>query len=126
MKPPAHLLKILATASLPRDAVAFHTFNLVKAMKNRLSPKPFEIDTQVLSWNEHCFYVRHTFRMVADRDHPIATAYATVSFPSEAATPAALVRLATAEDAIPPLLNDAMRANYGMCPLPTSLASMRH
>ncbi len=186
MKPSARLLKILATASLPRDAVASrssivdpaaeavtrwrvmptdidlfgHMNNsrylllmeyaridylariglLVRAMKSRWSIpvgsaqlefrrslKPFEefeIGTRVLSWNEHCFYVRHAFSSAADRDRPIATGYLTVSFRSRSGTvqPAAMVRMAVDEDVIPPLLDDATRAKFGLRALPSTLA----
>jgi hypothetical protein len=127
MKPSARLLKIFATSTLIEYARIDHLAPigmLVKAIKNRLSLKPFEIDTQVLSWNEQYFYVRHTFRSVVDPDRPIATAYSTVRFPSCSGTaaPAAIVRLATDEHVIPPLLDDALRAEFGMCPLPTGLS----
>jgi hypothetical protein len=139
LKPSARLLKTLATASLPRDVVALPASTLmgyaridylarvgplVTAMKFRRSPKPFEIGTQVLSWNDRYFYVRHTFRSMVGRDCLIATAYQTVSFSfhSETTSPAAMVRMATGEDVIPPLLDDAMRANFGLSALPKTLA----
>jgi acyl-CoA thioesterase FadM len=186
MKPSPRLLKILATASLPRDVVAArpcasdpaaeaitkwrvmptdidlfgHMNNsrylllmdyarvdylarlglLRTAVKNRWtipvgsaqldfrrSLRPFEwfeIGTQVLSWNERCFYLRQTFRSVADPDRPVATGHLTVTFrsPKGRVSPAAIVRMAVDEDVIPPLLDDSTRAKFGMSALPTSLS----
>jgi len=130
MRPSARPLKVLATTSLPRDVVALHTARigtLVTAMRNRMSFKPFEIGTEVLSWNEHYFYVRHTFRSASNPDGPIATAYLTMSFPDESGTaaPTAMVRTATGEDVIPPLLDNSTRAKFGLSALPTTLAPAR-
>jgi hypothetical protein len=129
MKPSARLLKILATASLPRDVVAFHATTLMEyaridylARVLRRPFKGFEIGTQVLSWNDQHFYVRHTYRSMADPARPIATAYLTVRFGSDSETPAAMVRTATGDDVIPPLLDNATRAKFGMRALPTSLS----
>jgi hypothetical protein len=131
MKPSARLLKILAAASLPRDVVAFHASSLMEFARidylARILRRPmrgFEIGTQVLSWNDQCFYVRHTFRSTTDRDRPIATAYLTVRFAADpdSETPAAMVRAATGDDVIPPLLDNITRAKFGLRALPTSLA----
>ncbi|HEX3284832.1 MAG TPA: hypothetical protein VHT50_09290 [Mycobacterium sp.] len=131
MKPSARLLKIVATASLPRDVVALHASTLMEFTRidylARILRRPFkgfEIGTQVLSWDNQCFYVRHTFRSMSDRDRPIATAYLTVRFASDdgSETPATMVRLATGDDVIPPLLDNATRAEFGLRALPTSLA----
>jgi hypothetical protein len=119
MKPSARLLKILATASLPRDVVAFHATTLARIIRRPF--KGFEIGTQVLSWNDQDFYVRHTFRSMADPARPIATAYLTVRFGTDCETPAAMVRTATGEDVIPPLLDNATRTEFGLRALPTSL-----
>jgi acyl-CoA thioesterase FadM len=188
MKPSARLLKILATASLPRGAVAVrpsaadpatetttkwrvlptdldlfgHMNNsrylllmdyarvdylarlglLSTAIKKRWvipvaaaqldfrrSLRPFEwfeIGTAVLSWNERCFYMRQTFRSPDDPDRSIATGYVTVVFrsPSGAVPPATVVRMAVDEDVIPPLMNDDMRAKFGLRALPTTLSSV--
>ncbi|RDH74865.1 acyl-CoA thioesterase [Mycolicibacterium moriokaense] len=185
MKPSPRLLKILATASLPRDVVAArpsaadpvaetitkwrvlptdidlfgHMNNsrylllmdyarvdylarlglLRTAVKNRWtipvgsaqlefrrSLRPFEwfeIGTQVLSWNERCFYMRQTFRSATDPGRPTATGYLTVVFrsPKGRVSPAAVVRLAVDEDVVPPLLDNATRAKFGLSALPTSL-----
>ena len=122
MKPSARLLKVLATASLPRDVVALQTSTLARILRRPVNG--FRIGTQVLSWNDQCFYVRHTFRSTTDRNRPIATAYLTVSFASHSGTvtPSAMVRDATGEDVIPPLMDDATRAKFGLRALPTSLS----
>jgi hypothetical protein len=59
---------------------------------------------------------------MADPTRPIATAYLTVRFGSDSETPAAMVRAATGDDVIPPLLDNATRAKFGMRALPTSLS----
>ena len=80
----------------------------------------------MLSWNDRRFYMRQTFRSLSDRNRPVATGHLTVIFRSPKGTvpPAAVVRLAVQEDIIPPLLDNATRAKFGMSALPTTLAPL--
>ena len=117
----------LARLGLLRTAVKSWTIPVGLAqLEFRRSLRPFEwfeIGTQVLSWNERCFYVRQTFRSAADPARPTTTGHLTVIFgsPKGRVSPAAVVRMAVDEDVIPPLLDDAHSAKFGMSPLPTTL-----
>lgn len=76
----------------------------------------FEIATQVLSWDDRWFFVRHTFRTPSRTASAIATGYAKVVVRSTSGVvePARVTRILCGRDVQPPMLPADLRSRFGI------------